>query len=102
MQSIDVQGKLNNGVVTFWVMSQLLKFLGLSRDCADFRDPTAALRFMPVNLAITAGSARRKSLVRAESGGRGLCPGSDNVGTGKGASPACAADQGPVPMDADT
>jgi hypothetical protein len=41
VQAIDVQRELKNCVVTFWVMSQIFNFLGASRGCADFRDPTA-------------------------------------------------------------
>ncbi len=44
MQAIDVHREFTNCVVTFWVMSQFLNFLGASRGCADFRDPTAVLR----------------------------------------------------------
>ena len=33
-------------MVTFWVMSQFFHFLGASRDCADFRDPTAVFRII--------------------------------------------------------
>ncbi len=46
MQAIDVHRECKNGVVTFWVMSQLFHFLGASRGCADFRDPTAVFRLM--------------------------------------------------------
>ena len=45
VQAIDVHGEFKNCVVTFWVMSQFFKFLGASRGCADFRDPTAVFRF---------------------------------------------------------
>ena len=45
VQAIDVHRKFKNCVVTFWVMSQFLKFLGASKGCADFRDPTAVFRF---------------------------------------------------------
>ncbi len=45
VQAIDVHRECKNCVVTFWVMSQLLYFLGASRGCADFRDPTAVFRF---------------------------------------------------------
>ncbi len=45
VQAIDVHRECNNCVVTFWVMSQFLHFLGASRGCADFRDPTAVFRF---------------------------------------------------------
>jgi len=38
VQAIDVQRKWEIYVVTFWVMSQCVHFLGASRDCADFRD----------------------------------------------------------------
>ena len=41
VQAIDVHRELKNCVVTFWVMSQFAHFLGASRGCADFRDPTA-------------------------------------------------------------
>ncbi len=44
VQAIDVHRKFINCVVTFWVMSQFLHFLGASRGCADFRDPTAVFR----------------------------------------------------------
>jgi hypothetical protein len=44
VQAIDVHRECNNCVVTFWVMSQLFHFLGASRGCADFRDPTAVFR----------------------------------------------------------
>jgi len=39
-----VHRELKNCVVTFWVMSQFFNFLGASRGCADFRDPTAVFR----------------------------------------------------------
>jgi hypothetical protein len=45
VQANDVHREWKNCVVTFWVMSQLFHFLGASRGCADFRDPTAVLRF---------------------------------------------------------
>jgi len=45
VQAIDVYRERNNCVVTLWVMSQFLHFLGMSRGCADFRDPTAVFRF---------------------------------------------------------
>jgi hypothetical protein len=45
VQAIDVHRECKNCVVTFWVMSQLFHFLGASRGCADFRDPTAVFRF---------------------------------------------------------
>jgi len=45
VQAIDVQREWTNCVVTLWVMSQLFHFLGASRGCADFRDPTAVCRF---------------------------------------------------------
>jgi hypothetical protein len=44
VQVIDVHRECKNCVVTFWVMSQLFHFLGASRGCADFRDPTAVFR----------------------------------------------------------
>jgi hypothetical protein len=44
VQAIDVHREFKNCVVTFWVMSQFLHFLGASRGCADFRDPTAVFR----------------------------------------------------------
>jgi hypothetical protein len=44
VQAIDVHREFTNCVVTFWVMSQFLHFLGASRGCADFRDPTAVFR----------------------------------------------------------
>ncbi len=44
VQAIDVHREFKNCVVTFWVMSQFLHFRGVSRGCADFRDPTAVLR----------------------------------------------------------
>ncbi len=44
VQAIDGHGECKNCVVTFWVMSQLVHFLGASRGCADFRDPTAVFR----------------------------------------------------------
>ena len=46
VQAIDVQRECTNYVVTFWVMSRFVHFLGASRDCADFRDPTAVFRIM--------------------------------------------------------
>ncbi len=46
VQAIDVQRECTNCVVTFWVMSQLVHFLGASRGCADFHDPTAVFRFI--------------------------------------------------------
>ena len=48
MQAIDVHRECTNCVVTFWVMSQFLHFLGASRGCADFRDPTAVFRFTQI------------------------------------------------------
>jgi hypothetical protein len=45
VQAIDGHRECKNCVVTFWVMSQWLHFLGASRGCADFRDPTAVFRF---------------------------------------------------------
>jgi hypothetical protein len=45
VQAIDGHRECKNCVVTFWVMSQLLHFLGASRGCTDFRDPTAVFRF---------------------------------------------------------
>jgi len=44
VQAIDVSGECTNCVVTFWVMSQFLYFLGALRDCTDFCDPTAVFR----------------------------------------------------------
>jgi hypothetical protein len=44
VQAIDVHREFTNCVVTFLVMSQLFHFLGASRGCADFRDPTAVFR----------------------------------------------------------
>jgi hypothetical protein len=49
VQAIDVHREFKNCVVTFWVMSQFLHFLGASRGCADFRDPTAAFRFKGIS-----------------------------------------------------
>ena len=46
VQAIDVAREFTNCVVTFWVMSQLFHFLGASRGCADFRDPTAVFRII--------------------------------------------------------
>ena len=43
VQAIDVHREWKNCVVTFWVMSQFLHFLGASRGCADFRVPTVVL-----------------------------------------------------------
>jgi hypothetical protein len=51
VQAIDVAREWNHCVVTFWVMSQLFHFLGASRGCADFRDPTAVFR-LNLSLAI--------------------------------------------------
>ena len=45
VQAIGAHREWKNCVVTFWVMSQFFKFLGASRGCADFRDPTAVFRF---------------------------------------------------------
>ena len=45
VQAIDVHRELKICVVTFWVISQIFNFLGESRGCADFRDPTAVFRF---------------------------------------------------------
>jgi len=45
VQAIDVHRECINCVVTLWVMSQFLHFLGASRGCADFRDPIAVFRF---------------------------------------------------------
>jgi hypothetical protein len=44
VQAIAAPRECKNCVVTFWVMSQFLDFLGASRNCADFRDPTAVFR----------------------------------------------------------
>jgi hypothetical protein len=44
VQTIDVHREFKNCVVTFWVMSQFFNFLGATRGCADFRDPTAVFR----------------------------------------------------------
>ncbi len=44
MLAIDVHRECYNCVVTLWVISQLFHFLGASRGCADFRDPTAVFR----------------------------------------------------------
>ncbi len=44
VQVIDVHRECTHCVVTFWVMSRFLNFLGAARDCADFRDPTAVFR----------------------------------------------------------
>ena len=46
VQTIDVHREFKNCVVTFWVMSQFFNFLGATRGCADFRDPTAVFRLM--------------------------------------------------------
>jgi len=46
VQAIGVHRELKNGVVTFWVMSHFFHFLGASRGCADFRDPTAVFRII--------------------------------------------------------
>ena len=45
VQAIDVHRNFKKCVVTFWVMSQFLKFLGSSSGRTDFRDPTAVFRF---------------------------------------------------------
>ena len=51
VQAIDGHRECTNCVVTFWVMSQLFHFLGASRGCADFRDPTAVFRLKePLNI----------------------------------------------------
>jgi len=46
VQAIDVHREWTHCVVTFSVMSRFVHFLGASRDCADFRDPTAVFRLM--------------------------------------------------------
>jgi len=46
VQVIDVHRELKNCVVTFWVISPFFHFLGASRGCADFRDPTAVFRMI--------------------------------------------------------
>ena len=46
VQTIDVHREFKNCVVTFWVMSQFFNFLGATRGCADFRDPTAVFRII--------------------------------------------------------
>ena len=56
VQTIDVHRECNNCVVTFWVMSQLLHFLGASRGCADFRDPTAVFRLKQITTDHIKGS----------------------------------------------
>jgi hypothetical protein len=52
VQAIDVHREWKNCVVTFWVMSQFSHFLGASKGCADFRDPTAVFRFKDVALVL--------------------------------------------------
>ena len=53
VQTIDVHREWTNCVVTFWVMSQCVHFLGASRGCADFRDPTAVFRLKgPQNIHV--------------------------------------------------
>jgi hypothetical protein len=47
VQAIDVHREFKNCVVTLWVMSQFLNFLGAC--CADFRDPTAVFRIIHHN-----------------------------------------------------
>jgi len=44
VQAIDVHREWKHCVVTFWVMSQFLHFLGASKGCADIRDSTAVFR----------------------------------------------------------
>jgi len=44
VQAIDVPREWTNCVVTLRVMSQFFHFLGASRGCADFRDPTTVFR----------------------------------------------------------
>jgi hypothetical protein len=48
VQAIDVHREWKNCVVTFWLMSQFLHFLGAPRGCGDFRDPTAVFRLNQV------------------------------------------------------
>jgi len=43
VQAIDVNREWTNCMVTFWVMSQCVHFLGA---CADFRDPIAVFRII--------------------------------------------------------
>jgi len=62
VQAIDVHRNFKNCVVTFWVMSQFLKFLGASRGCADFRDPTAVFRIIETKGGVDGGLRQLKRL----------------------------------------
>ena len=62
VQAIDVHRECTNCVVTFWVMSQFVHFLGVSRGCADFRDPTAVFRFNKTFAALTTMCSDTKEL----------------------------------------
>jgi len=62
VEAIDVHRKFKTGVVTFWVMSQFLNFLGVSRGCADFRDPTAVFRFNKTFATLTTMCSDTKEL----------------------------------------
>ncbi len=48
MQDIEVHREFEKCVVTLLVMSILSNFLGASRACADFRDPTEESRLNPL------------------------------------------------------
>ena len=45
VQEIDVHREIGKFEVTLLVMRTFSSFLGASRACADFRDPTAVSRF---------------------------------------------------------
>jgi len=49
VQDIDVNREFEKRVVTLLVISAFSNFLGPSRACADFRDPTAVFRFITRN-----------------------------------------------------
>jgi len=64
VQTIDVHREFKQYVVTLWVMSQFLNFLGASGGSADFRDPTAVCRFKVETLMIRKFSSSTLSPLR--------------------------------------
>jgi len=52
VQDIDVHREFDKLVVTLLVMGAFSNFLGASRACAEFRDPTAVSRFIDDRLLL--------------------------------------------------
>jgi hypothetical protein len=70
VQAIEGHRAWKNCVVTFWVMSQLFYFLGGSRGCADFRDPTAVFRFkLAANRNSSVGARKFENQVLRQAAG---------------------------------